>query len=259
MEELSHQVRVLQAQITEVHQRLRCNFGAFEKINNLEHLKQIEDSLRESIHRVNVQKLQEGMTLPLMMASLQESQPLSWLLNNDNHQLLLPNEPKFLPFSDNTNRDAECPTDISLPSYSSYIGSNKLEVGSSPQVTTLGQGGGAMNELSGTSYLNVQCCDQFAFPPPQDIEEVKHFPTMNNKSNTADYQVNNFDLSSSLFDNGHQFLNSASGSCGIAMYNENGYHRVVLRKSVCLKWRRRVEMRGIDPRTSRMLSERSTI
>ncbi|RDY00509.1 Agamous-like MADS-box protein AGL65, partial [Mucuna pruriens] len=209
-----------------------------EKINNLEHLRQMEDSLRESINRVCLQKenlgkhqlislecanqMQEGMTLPLMMASLQESQPLSWLLNNDNHQLMLPSEP-----NDNTNRDAECSTDISLPSYSGYIGNSKLEVGSSPQVTTtLCQGGGAMNELNGTTYLNVQRCDQFAYPPPPDIEEVKHFPTMNSKSNTVDYQVNNsFDLPRSLFENGHQFWNSASGSCGIAMYNENCYHR----------------------------------
>ncbi|KAG5027977.1 hypothetical protein JHK87_011491 [Glycine soja] len=197
-----------------------------EKINNLEHLRQMEDSLRESINRVGLQKLQEGMALPSMMASLQDSQPLSWLLNDDNHHLMLPNEPKFQSFSDNTNRDVECSTDISLPNYSGYIGSNKFGVGSSPQVTTLGQGGGAMNELNGTTFLNVQCCDQFAYPPPPDIEEVKQFPTMDNKSNTVDYQVhNNFDLPRSLFENGHQFWNSASGSCGIAMFNENNYHK----------------------------------
>jgi len=91
----------------------------------------------------------------------------------------------------------------------------------------MGQGGGTMNELNGTTYLNVQHCDQFAYPPPPDIEEVKHFPSMDNKSNIVDYQVNNnFDLPRSLFENGHQFWNSASGSCGIAMYNENDYHRV---------------------------------
>ncbi|KAG4378782.1 hypothetical protein GLYMA_17G101300v4 [Glycine max] len=239
MEELSHQVKVLQAHITEVQQRLSY-WNNLEKINNLEHLRQMEDSLRESINRVSLQKEnlgkhqlislecanQEGMTLPLMMTSLQESQPLSWLLNNDNHQLMLPNEPKFLSFSDNTNRDVECSTDISLPNYFGHIGSNKLEVGSSPQVTTMGQGGGTMNELNGTTYLNVQHCDQFAYPPPPDIEEVKHFPSMDNKSNIVDYQVNNnFDLPRSLFENGHQFWNSASGSCGIAMYNENDYHR----------------------------------
>ncbi|KAH1132489.1 hypothetical protein GYH30_011368 [Glycine max] len=196
MEELSYQVKVLQAQITEVQQRLSY-WNNLEKINNLEHLRQMEDSLRESINRVGLQK--EGMALPSMMASLQDSQPLSWLLNDDNHHLMLPNEPKFQSFSDNTNRDVECSTDISLPNYSGYIGSNKFGVGSSPQVTTLGQG---------------------------DIEEVKQFPTMDNKSNTVDYQVhNNFDLPRSLFENGHQFWNSASGSCGIAMFNENNYHK----------------------------------
>ncbi|XP_027331419.1 agamous-like MADS-box protein AGL65 isoform X2 [Abrus precatorius] len=243
VEELTYQLRILQAQLTEVHQRLSY-WNNLEKINSIEHLKQMEDSLRESINRVCLQKenlgkhqlislecanqLQEGMTLPLMMAGLQESQPLSWLLNSDNRQLMLPSEPKYLPFSDNTNRDVECSTDISLPGYSGYIGSNKLEVGSSPQVTSLGQGGAALNELNGTAYLNVQHCDQFAYPPPPDIEEVKHQPTtMNSKPNTVEYQVNsNFDLPRSLFENGHQFWNSASGSCGIAMYNENGYHRV---------------------------------
>ncbi|KAE9601943.1 hypothetical protein Lalb_Chr13g0303151 [Lupinus albus] len=217
-----------------------------DKINNLEHLRQMEDSLRESINRVCLQKdnlgkhqliplncanqLQEGMNLPMMMAGLQESQPLSWLLNNDNHhQLMLPNEPKFLAFSDNTNRDAECSTDISLPGYSGYnIGNSKLEVGSSPQVTTLGHGGCALNELNGTASLNVQHCDQFAYPPhPPDNEEMKHHHAINSKPNTMDYQVhNNFDLPRSLFDNGPQCWNSGSGPpCGVAMYNENGFHR----------------------------------
>ena len=131
--------------------------------------------------------------------------------------------------SDNSNRNVECSTDISLPSYSGYTGNCKLEVGSSPHVTTLGQGGGTLNELNGNSnpYLNVQQCQQFAYPPPQDLEEVKHHQAINSKSNNVDYQVNNnYDLSKSLIENGHQFWNSTNGSCGIAMYNENGYHRV---------------------------------
>lgn len=84
-----------------------------------------------------------------------------------------------------------------------------------------------MNELNGNPYLNVQQCEQFAYPPPPDMEEVKSQSTINNKSNS--YQVNNnYDLPRSMFENGHQFWNSTSGSCGIAMYNENGYHRVSL-------------------------------
>ncbi|KAI4335983.1 hypothetical protein L6164_014567 [Bauhinia variegata] len=243
VEELSRQVRVLQAHLTEVHQRL-SNWSNPEKIDNVEHLRQMEDLLRESINRVHQQKenlgkhqlmslectnqLQDGMALPLMMAGLQESQPLSWLLNSDNHHLILPNDTKFLQFSDNHNRDAECSTDVSLPGYSGYIGSSKqLEVGSSPQVATLGQGGPALNELNGTACLNVQQEQQFAYPPPPpDDEKMKHHPVMNDKTNPVDYQVNgSFDLPRSLFETGHQFWNPASGTCGIAMYNENGYNR----------------------------------
>ncbi|KAK7292201.1 hypothetical protein RIF29_07974 [Crotalaria pallida] len=247
-EELTHQVRVLQSQHAEVHQRLSY-WSNLDKINNLEQLRQMEDSLRESINRVCLQKenlgkhqliplecanhqLQERMSLPpMMMTGLHESQPLSWLLNNDNHHLLmLPSDSKFLAFSDNTNRDAECSTDISLPGYSGYIGStSKLEVGSSPQVTTLGHGGGgALNELNGTACLNVQRCEQFAYPPhpPPDNEEMKNHTNMNGKPNSTDYEVHNsFDLPRSLFENEHQYWNSGSGSCGIAMYNENGFHR----------------------------------
>ncbi|KAI4343888.1 hypothetical protein L6164_011185 [Bauhinia variegata] len=236
VEELSHQVRVLQAHLTEVHQRL-SNWSNPEKIDNLEHLRQMEDSLRESINRVHLQKEilgkqqlmslecsnQDGMTLPLMMTGLQESQPLSWLLNNDNHHLMLPSDTKFLQFSDNPKREAECSTDVSLPSYSGYIGSSKqLDVGSSPQVATLAQGGSALHELNGTACLNVQESEQFAYPPP-DNEKVKPHPAMNDKPNPVDYQANgSFDLPWSLFETGHQFWNPP---CGIAMYNENGYNR----------------------------------
>ncbi|XP_054820258.1 agamous-like MADS-box protein AGL65 isoform X2 [Prosopis cineraria] len=242
VEELTHHLRVLQAQLAEVHQRLSY-WNNVEKINNVEHLRQMEDLLRELINRVCLRKenlgkhqlmsldctnqLQEGITLPLMMASLQEAQPLAWLLNNDNSQLILPSEPKFIPFSDNLNRDAECSINVSLPSYSGYISTAKLEVGNSPHVATLGQGsGGTLNEFNEGACLSTQRCEQFSYPPPLDSEEQKHHPTMNGRPSPVDYQVNNsFDLPKSIFENGHQFWNSTSTPCGIAMYNENGYHQ----------------------------------
>ncbi|KAF7806205.1 agamous-like MADS-box protein AGL65 isoform X1 [Senna tora] len=241
VEELTHHLRMLQAQLTEVHQRLSY-WSNLEKINNVEHLRQMEDSLRESINRIRLHKenfgknqlvslecanqLQEGITLPLMMAGLQETQPLSWLLHNDNNQLILPSEPKFLPFSDNSNRDAECSNNVSLPGYSGYISSSKLEVGNSPQVATMGQGSGTVNDFNENACLSAQRCEQFSFPPPPDSEEATHHQAMNSKSNPVDYQVNSsFDLPRSLFENGHQFWNPSPGPCGIAMYNENGYHQ----------------------------------
>ncbi|KAJ1406299.1 hypothetical protein SESBI_25224 [Sesbania bispinosa] len=165
------------------------------------------------------------MALPVMMTSLQESHPLSWILSNDNHQFMIPNEPKFLPFCDNPNRDVEC-SDVSLPGYSGNIGRSKLEVDGSPQVSTLCQGGGVLNELNGAACLDVQHFEHFSYPPPPDNKEVKQHREMNSKPNPEVYQVHNgFNLPKPLFETGHQFLNS-SGSCSIAMYNENGYHRV---------------------------------
>ncbi|XP_028753691.1 agamous-like MADS-box protein AGL65 isoform X2 [Neltuma alba] len=241
VEELTHHVRILQTQLAEAHQRLSY-WNNVEKINNVEHLRQMEDSLKESINRVRLHKenlgkhqlmslecanqLQEGITLPVIMAGLQEAQPLSWLMNNDINQLILPSEPKFLPFSDNPNRDAECSINVSLPGYSGYISTAKLEVGNSPQVATLGQGGGTLNEFNEGSCLSAQHCEQFSYPPPPDTEEQKHHSVMDGRPSPVDYQVNgSFDLPRSIFENGHQFWNSTSAPCGIAMYNENGYHQ----------------------------------
>ena len=89
------------------------------------------------------------------------------------------------------------------------------------------QGGGALNELNGTSCLDAQHCEQFAYPPPRVNNEVKHHPATNSKPNPEDYQVHNgFDLPRPQFENGHQFWNSASEPCSIIMYNDNGYPRV---------------------------------
>ncbi|KAK4257199.1 hypothetical protein QN277_006819 [Acacia crassicarpa] len=241
VEELTHHVRMLQAHLADSHQRLSY-WDNIEKINDVEPLRQMEESLKESINRVRLHKenlgkhhimslecanqLQEGMTLPMMMAGLQEAQPLSWLLNNDNNQLIMPSEPKFLPYTDNPNRGAECSINVSLPDYSGYISTGKLEAGNSAQVATLGQGGGTMNEFSEGSCLNAQHCEQFSYPPLPDTEGQKHHQVMNSRPSPVDYQVNgNFDMPRSIFENGNQFWNSTSAPCSIAMYNENGYHQ----------------------------------
>lgn len=41
-------------------------------------------------------QFQNGMHLPLMMGSMQESQALSWLPNNENQHMMLTGEPNFL-------------------------------------------------------------------------------------------------------------------------------------------------------------------
>lgn len=42
-------------------------------------------------------QFQNGMHLPLGIGGAQEAQPLQWLPNNENQQVILPGGPSFLP------------------------------------------------------------------------------------------------------------------------------------------------------------------
>ncbi|GMQ10656.1 hypothetical protein CsSME_00053577 [Camellia sinensis var. sinensis] len=76
IEELSNQLRMMQAQLTDAHKRLSC-WSNPDKIDNIEHLSQMEESLRESLNQIRMQKFQNGMHLPLMMGGMHDAQPLS--------------------------------------------------------------------------------------------------------------------------------------------------------------------------------------
>ncbi|XP_047316795.1 agamous-like MADS-box protein AGL65 [Impatiens glandulifera] len=56
IEELANQVRTLKAQLTEVHRRLSC-WSSPEKVDNVEHLMQMEDSLKESLNRIRIHRV----------------------------------------------------------------------------------------------------------------------------------------------------------------------------------------------------------
>lgn len=247
VEELTHQVRILQAQLTEVHQRLSywSNPGNIESI---EHLRQMENSLRESINQICLHKEnfgkqqlmslefagQSGMHLPLMMNGMQENQSLSWLPNDDNQHMLVPNDPSFLP-----QRDMGCSEDAHISSYSGFLGAGKeIEVGNSGQAENMEHGGGILNELSNSACISLQLGEQYSYPPhsslnlPSDDKKLKPDAEMNLQGNPAVYQVNsNFELSGPMYGNGHHDWVSASGPCGIAMFDENSYHQQTNRLS----------------------------
>ncbi|KAE8707417.1 MADS-box transcription factor 16 [Hibiscus syriacus] len=100
--EMTNEVSMLQARLNEVHKRLSY-WSNPDKIDNIEHLRQMEDSLRESIERIRIHK------------------------ENYGKHHLLPLE--------STTRDTGCPADGSLASYSGFFASGKqTDVGSSVQV-----------------------------------------------------------------------------------------------------------------------------
>ncbi|GKV27980.1 hypothetical protein SLEP1_g37089 [Rubroshorea leprosula] len=273
VEELTNEVSALQAQLSEVHKRLSY-WSNVDKIDNIEHLGQMEDSLRESMERICFHKenfgkhklisleestsqvinalgskectlpispvlgeshstyigleFQNGMPLPMIMGGMQETQPVSWLPNNDNQHLLLPDEPNFLP------RDVECPTDVSFPGYSGFFGSNsnrQMEIGNSGQVDNMGQEAIALNDLGSNACLSLQLGEQYSYPPYgtsnlQDDKKQKQQMEVNLQGNPAFFQEDsNFNLPKPMYNNGHHAWVSSSGPCGIGIFDENSYHQ----------------------------------
>lgn len=54
-------------------------------------------TLRKSENDFVASQFQNGLPSSLIVGSMQETQPIPWILNNDNQHLLLPNEATFLP------------------------------------------------------------------------------------------------------------------------------------------------------------------
>ncbi|KAA8540976.1 hypothetical protein F0562_024886 [Nyssa sinensis] len=239
VEELANQLRVLQAQHTEVHNRLSF-WSNPDKIDNVEHLRQMEYTLRESLNRIHIHKenfgkhqfmslegtseFQNGMHLPLIMGGGDEAQPLSWLPNNENQHMILPGEPNFLP-----QRDVDCSTDASFPTYSSYFGPGKTDIENTERVDNTRQEGGALNELDSPACLRLHVNEQYPYHPYSNLnlpeaKKLKPGTEMNLQGNPLDYQINgNFELSRPIYDDMHHTWGPASEPCAIGMFNENSY------------------------------------
>ncbi|KAG8475770.1 hypothetical protein CXB51_032573 [Gossypium anomalum] len=244
-QEMTNEVSMLQARLNEVHKRLSY-WNNPDKIDNIEHLRQMEDSLRESIERIRIHKenygkhhllplestsqFQNAMPLPVMIGGVQEAQPVTWLPNNDNQQMLLHNESNFLP-----NLDAECPTDGSLAGYSGFfVPGKQTDIGNSVQVDNTIQESNVLNELGNNAFLNSQLGKQYLYPQYsasnlQDDEKLKSEMVGNLQGDPGVYQViTDFEAPRPMSNGGHQAWISSSGPCGIAMFDGNSYHQCVL-------------------------------
>ncbi|THG21337.1 hypothetical protein TEA_015112 [Camellia sinensis var. sinensis] len=230
LEELSNQLRMMQAQLTDAHKRLSC-WSNPDKIDNIEHLSQMEESLRESLNQIRMQKVryynkrlggvtvgsmvktwpnnlevmgsslgattlcimpkfQNGMHLPLMMGGMQDAQPLSWFTNNENQHMILTGEPNYLP-----QRDIECSNNPSFSTFSSFFSPRKTEIENTRQVDVTGQEGGALNELDYAACLRLQLREQYPCQPYSsldlhDAKNLKPETEMNLQGDALDYQIN---------------------------------------------------------------------
>ncbi|XVE54776.1 hypothetical protein DITRI_Ditri03aG0109200 [Diplodiscus trichospermus] len=244
--EMTNEVSMLQVQLTEVHKRLSY-WSNPDKIDNVEHLRQMEDSLRESIERIQIHKenygkhhlmsvectsqFQSGMPLPMMIGGLHEARPISWLANNENHHMLLHNEPNFLP-----DRDTKCSADGSLVGYSGFFVSGKqtkAEMASPGQVDNAVRESKALNELESNACFNLEPGEQYFYAPysasnMQDREKLKPEMEVNLQENPGVYQViSNLEIPRPMYNGGHPAWVSSSGPCSVTMFDGSSYHQAL--------------------------------
>ncbi|KAJ7953832.1 Agamous-like MADS-box protein [Quillaja saponaria] len=230
VEDLSNQARLLQTQIFEIHKRL-CYWTEPDKVNSVEHLGQMENSLRESLGQIrtrkeNMQKHQlmslecanqlNEMNIPFRMGADQQLQPLSWISSNDSQHMVLPEESSLL-----LHKDVECSTSSSFGSYTGYIGKGK-----NTDNCNYGEANGLFNELSTTAAVRPQLGGQFPYLPYNFdlLHDTKFQPAgeMSPLRNPEDYHVNgSFEAARPGYDSTYQGWASTSRPCGITMFDEH--------------------------------------
>ena len=188
-EDLSTQASILQARISEIHGRLRY-WTELDKINNIQHLGQLEGSIRQSLYQLRAHKehlgqqqqqqqamqienanfvkdwstcsFQDGIEIPLE----QQLQSMSWILNSNTTNIVT-EEHNPIP-----KREVECSASSSFGSYPGYFGTGK-----SSDIT--GQETSFLDELTTTTNVDIK---------PQ-INLHQPF-TNNNNNNMISYNPN---------------------------------------------------------------------
>ncbi|XP_010425076.1 PREDICTED: agamous-like MADS-box protein AGL30 isoform X1 [Camelina sativa] len=250
IEDLSAQARILQARISEIHGRLSY-WTEPDKINNVEHLGQLEISIRQSIDQLRAHKehfgqqqqamqidnanfvkdwstcsMQDGIQIPLE----QQLQSMSWILNSNTTNIVT-EEHNPIP-----QREVECSASSSFGSYPGYFGTGK-----SPEITISGQETSFLDELN-TGQLKPQLSSHQQFTNtnitpynPNMHNDMNHQPTLPPPSppqvyipmNQREYHMNGFfeapPPGSSVYNNTNQTRFGSSSSslpCSLSMFDE---------------------------------------
>nr|AAC32924.2 homeotic protein AGL30 [Arabidopsis thaliana] len=164
LKDLSTQARILQARISEIHGRLSY-WTEPDKINNVEHLGQLEISIRQSLDQLRAHKMQDGIQIPLE----QQLQSMSWILNSNTTNIVT-EEHNSIP-----QREVECSASSSFGSYPGYFGTGK-----SPEMTIPGQETSFLDELN-TGQLKQDTSSQQQFTNNNNI--TAYNPNLHNDMN----------------------------------------------------------------------------
>ncbi|KAE8719394.1 hypothetical protein F3Y22_tig00109960pilonHSYRG00022 [Hibiscus syriacus] len=220
-QDLSNQARLLQTRLSEIQRRLSC-WTDMDKINNVNHLGQMESSLKESLNQIRAHKslerniltilflqFQNEMRVPLRMGIEQQLQSLAWMPNNDSRPMALPEDSNLIPHR--RVEDVECSASSSFGSYSGYFSTPK-----SSELSSSGQDNGILNDLQ----LGGQC----PFSYDLSILNDHKFPTaaeMNFQEAPVDYHVNGVLAGPRTgYDANQGSWASTSGPCAVTMFDE---------------------------------------
>ncbi|KAL1566324.1 hypothetical protein AAHA92_01948 [Salvia divinorum] len=261
IEEMQNRVMSLQLQLDEANERVRW-WSNPDTIEDIEHLNQMEDSLRESLNRSQVTKekffkepliqfdctsqvcggdfgrvyeqelpkpqFPNTMHFPLPTTSDQDCANQSWLPGGEGQHMMLPAESQFLG-----SQDMECSRDASFPTCSGYFADAKeQDLVSSRQIKTERLVEGlTVDDYTYSAQTRLPLGDQYpynsfgnlSFPDLMETGKDANF-----QLSSLDYQINgNFDLPRSVCNNFPPSMVPAAGSCAISMLNDNSYPQVL--------------------------------
>ncbi|PKA63029.1 MADS-box transcription factor 16 [Apostasia shenzhenica] len=227
VEDLTNHSRALQAQISEVERKLSC-WTDPEKVNSIDQVRQMEETLRESLNRIQMQKeylgkqlvsldcsgqFPNGLNLPMALNNDIQSSHMQWFYDNNGQNLMLLQDSSFLH-----QRNRECSTDTMLQGYPGFFSTEK-QAGYCKNGTDE-----SLNELSQNSCLQLQLGAQYPYQPyGLNMLGEKKFGPDGEVSLQEDHihlQVNGFEQPKPGYDAGTQNWASISCSCGVGMFDD---------------------------------------
>ncbi|WOL03281.1 agamous-like MADS-box protein AGL65 [Canna indica] len=229
VEELTNHLRSLDSQLLDVQKRLSY-WADPDKINNIDHIRAMEQSLRESLNRIQAQKenfakqlvpvecsgqFQNEMHLASGLGCSQGASQMSWLQSSDAQQLILPQDANLLQ-----QRDVGCSSDPCFQNYPSYFSTGK-QTEANDQLPEE-----SMHDFSQNACLRLQLGGQYPYQSyGQNLLSDRTFKpdTENSLQSTIEYQVNQFEVPRPGYDASFQNWASTSGNCGVAIYDERSY------------------------------------
>ncbi|KAL6009106.1 hypothetical protein ACLOJK_022333 [Asimina triloba] len=211
---------------------MRCYWEDPDKIDDIEHIRAMEESFKASINQIQRHKedfgkqqlmslewpgqFQNGVHLPLGMGSEQQAEPLSWIPSNNGQHMMLPEDPNLLH-----QRDIDYSTGTSISGYSGYFNTDKqTEIDSSAQECSL-------DECSRNTYLRLQLGGQRAYQSDNlNFPSEKNFkpePEMSIPESPMEYQVNTFEPPRPEYNNCDRNWASIAAPYAVTVFDNHSY------------------------------------